>query len=150
MLSVRVDSPALVATPACVATAILCYIRTMYVYINRNVWYTPTKQGTSHTGLFWHMGNWKVGIGYFGASVNFEIFFFTKVLNDYSYAYKNKFWLIFKHFPSKNLHFLLPIKFKSVGRKLWRPISQNQNSREISKGLIHKYTANKYPKKVRV
>ena len=76
---------------------------------------TLAEQGTRHTGLFWDMDNWSWLRGEdYNSSVNFKvsvnipglIYFLSPPCN---------FWLIFKHFPTKILFFLQPVKSKTTG-----------------------------------
>ena len=51
--------------------ALALYTHIIWLYM----WCTPTKQGTSHKGLFWDMDNWSCNLGVKNnSSVNFEIF----------------------------------------------------------------------------
>ena len=88
-------------------------VNTSYISLI-HLWYTPTKQGTSRTGLFWELA-FEVGIGVKNDSfVDFEIFRVFYVP-----------WYVFYHlhvisafqtfFHKKILHFLQPVKSKAIG-----------------------------------
>ena len=102
------------------------------------MWCTLTKQGTSHTGLFWDMNCWSWQRGEkINSSVNLEIFVFMYLKCFLSPPCN--FWLIFQTFFHKNSVFSAVCQIQNYwNRKLWRPVSQNQTSRETAYGLLHK------------
>ena len=98
------------------------------VQARQKMWCTPTKQGTSHTDLFWGIDNWS----WHGLKNNssFVVFFFThhNVFSITSMKFMTDF-RTFKH--KKILHFLQPVISKTIGMgNFYRLISQNHTSRE--------------------
>ena len=73
---------------------------------------TPIKQGTSHTGLFWDMGNWSLHRVENDPSVDFHFFTYLNMFSVTSFVIFD--WLL-NIFPQNILHFLQPVKSKTIG-----------------------------------
>ena len=78
------------------------------------MWYTPTKQGSSHTGLFWYMGNWS----WHRVKNNSCVDLILRILGFFYVSFYHlhaTFDWFSNIFPQKILHFLQPVISKPIG-----------------------------------
>ena len=97
------------------------------------MWCTPTKQGTSCTGLYFEIWTNEVGIGLKNSSDNFDIFFTYPSILSIFHVISDSFSNIF---PQKILHFLQPDKIKLPEKLLTVLFTTGHISKSRSINLI--------------